>query len=53
VSLCLTKYYAIKTFGEAELQLYAFLISALDRSEWSASPSARFTPGEMDAGTNE
>jgi len=34
-----------------EVQLHAFLISALDGGEWSASHSSRFIPGERAPGT--
>jgi hypothetical protein len=42
-------------YGEAywgvELQLHAFLTSALDGGEWSTSRSGCFTPGERALGT--
>jgi hypothetical protein len=38
LSLCLTKYHSIKTYWIMEVRLHAFLISALDGGEWSASP---------------
>jgi len=31
--------------GEVNVQMYAFLTSALDGGEWSASRASRFTPG--------
>jgi hypothetical protein len=34
-----------------EVQLHAFLTSALDGSEWSASHPGLFTPGERASGT--
>jgi hypothetical protein len=43
LSLCLTKHYAVKTYWEMEVELYAFLISALGGGEWSASRPGRFT----------
>jgi hypothetical protein len=43
--LYLTKHHAIKTYGEVELQLHAFLASVLDEGEWSATRTGRFTPG--------
>jgi hypothetical protein len=42
-SLCLIKHHD-KTYGKAKLQLHAFLTSALDRGEWSASRPGRLTP---------
>jgi hypothetical protein len=42
--LCLTKYHATKTNWGVHVQLHAFLSLALDRGEWSASHSGRFTP---------
>jgi hypothetical protein len=51
VSLCLTKHHAMKTYWEVELQLHAFLTSALEGGgEWSASRPCRFTPGERTPG---
>jgi hypothetical protein len=35
----------MKVYGGVEVQLHAFLISALDGDEWSASHPIRFTPG--------
>jgi len=32
-----------------ELKLHTFLISALDRGEWSTSLSGRLIPGELNA----
>jgi len=43
--LCLTKHHAMKTYGGVELQIHAFITSALDGGEWSASRPGRFTPG--------
>jgi len=37
VNLCLTKYHAKKKYEGVEVQLHAFLISALDGGEYSAS----------------
>jgi hypothetical protein len=45
LSLHVTKHHAIKTYGGVEVQLHAFLISALDGDDWSAPRSGRFTPG--------
>jgi hypothetical protein len=52
LSLCLTKYHAMKTIGGVEVQLHAFLTSALDGGEWSASHPGCFTPGERAPGTH-
>jgi hypothetical protein len=41
-----SKHYAIKTYGEADVSSHAFLTSALDGSEWSASRPGHFTPWE-------
>jgi hypothetical protein len=38
--------YAIKTYVRVEVQLHAFLTSALDGGEWSASRPGHFTPKE-------
>jgi hypothetical protein len=46
LSLGLTKHHSIKTYGEVEVQLYAFFTSALDGGEWLASRPGRFTPGK-------
>jgi hypothetical protein len=46
LSLCLTKHYAIKTYWGVEVQLHAFLTSAIDGGVWSASHPGRFTPKE-------
>jgi len=44
LSLGLTKHQAMKTYWVLEVQLHAFLNSAVDRGEWSASRLGRFTP---------
>jgi len=44
-SLSLTKHRTTKAYG-VEVQLHAFLISAQDEDEWSASRPSRFTPEE-------
>jgi hypothetical protein len=36
----------MKAYWGAEIQLHAFLTSALDEWEWSASSPGRFTPRE-------
>jgi hypothetical protein len=51
-SLCLTKLHTMKTYWGVEVQLHAFLTSALDGGEWSASRSGRFTPREGTPGTH-
>jgi hypothetical protein len=45
-NLRLTKYHANKTYWGVEVWLRAFLTSALDGGEWSASRPGRFTPGK-------
>jgi len=42
----------MKTYGEVEVFLHAFLISALDGDEWSASDPDLFTPRETAPGTH-
>jgi hypothetical protein len=42
--LGLTKYHAMETYGWVEIQLHAFLTSALEDGEWSTSRSDRFIP---------
>jgi hypothetical protein len=37
LSLCLTKHYAMNTYGGVYVQTHIFLTSALVRGEWSAS----------------
>jgi hypothetical protein len=37
----------MKTYWGVEVQLHAFLTSALDGGEWSASRPGRFTPQGM------
>jgi hypothetical protein len=44
LSLCLTKYHSMKTYGGVDVWVRAFLTSAQDGSEWSASRPGRFTP---------
>jgi len=34
LSLCLIKHHAINMYGEVEIWVHAFLIMALDESEW-------------------
>jgi len=45
--LCLTKHHAMKTYRGVEVSLHAFLTSAPDRGEWSAS-----RPGRLNLVTN-
>jgi hypothetical protein len=40
----LTKYHAMKAYEGMEIELHAFLTSALEGGEWSASRRGRFTP---------
>jgi len=44
----------MKAYGGMEVQLHAFLTSALNGSEWTASRPGRFTPppGEISLGTH-
>jgi len=44
--LYLIKHHATKTHGTIEIWLHAFLTSALDGDEWSASRPDYFTCGE-------
>jgi hypothetical protein len=52
LSLCLTKHHAVKTSFGVEERLHAFLTSALDGGEWSASSPDRFTLRERAPGTH-
>jgi len=47
LSLCLTKYHAMETYGGATVQIYTFLTAALDGDHWSASRPCRFTPSNL------
>jgi hypothetical protein len=42
----------MKAYWGMEVQLHAFLTSALDEGEWSASRPGRFTPRERALGTH-
>jgi hypothetical protein len=46
VSLCLTKHDAVRLIRGVEVYLHAFLTSAVDGGEWSASRSASFIAEE-------
>jgi hypothetical protein len=52
LSLCLTKHYAMETYGEVDIYIYmcvcvcVYLTSALVGGEWSASRPRRFAPGD-------
>jgi hypothetical protein len=35
----------MKEYGGVKIYIHAFLTSALDRGEWSATRACRFTPG--------
>jgi hypothetical protein len=50
LNLWLTKYHIMMTYEGVELQLHAFLISALDGGELSASCSGRFILRERATG---
>jgi hypothetical protein len=50
--LRLTKHHILKTYGRVEVQLHAFLTSALDGGEWSRSRPGRFIPGERASDIN-
>jgi hypothetical protein len=36
--------HAMQTYGREDVRLYAFLISVLDRGEWSATRRRRYAP---------
>jgi hypothetical protein len=44
LSLCLTKHYAMKTYGGAVVYIHVFSTSVLVAGEWSASRPERFNP---------
>jgi hypothetical protein len=50
LSLCLTKFHTTKTYWVVEVQLHAFLTSAQDGGELSASRPGRFTAGDRTPG---
>jgi hypothetical protein len=43
-SLCLIKHQTLKAYGDMNVELYAFLTSALDGDEWSALYPGCFNP---------
>jgi hypothetical protein len=50
-SFCCIKHHDMKTYGGLEVQLRAFLTSALGRREWSSSQPDCFTSGVRDPST--
>jgi hypothetical protein len=44
-------HHVMTTQSKMEIQFHAFLTSALDGGEWSASRFGRFTPGDRFLGT--
>jgi hypothetical protein len=52
LSLCLTKYHTMKTYGELVGWPHVFLTSALEGGERSASHPGRFIPGVRAPGTH-
>jgi len=52
MSLCLTKHLAMNTYWGVEIWFHAFLTSAPDGGEWSASRTGRLTLGERTLGTH-
>jgi hypothetical protein len=44
LSLCLTKYHDMRTYGGVEVYLLYFLASLIDGGEWSASPIGPLSP---------
>jgi len=45
-------HHAIKTYRGVRVEHHAFLTSALNGDEWSASGPGRFTPGERTPSTH-
>jgi hypothetical protein len=52
LSLCLTKHHAMKVWWEVEVQIHAFLTSALDGCQWSVSRPGRFILRERAPGNH-
>jgi hypothetical protein len=52
LSLHLTKHHTMKTYCGVEVQIHAFLTSALDGGEWSASQPGHFNRRERAHGTH-
>jgi hypothetical protein len=46
VKVKVTEHHAMKPYGEMEVELHAFLTSAVDGGEWLVSCPRRFTPGK-------
>jgi hypothetical protein len=46
LSLCLSKHYAMKTYGGVDVKNHVFLTSEIVGGEWSTSCPGCFTPGE-------
>jgi hypothetical protein len=44
LSPCLTNHYAMKTYGEVDVQIHVFWTPALVECEWSDSRPRRFNP---------
>jgi hypothetical protein len=51
LSLCLIRHQTMKVYWGVDVLLHAFLTSALDGGDWSASNPRRFNPRERAPGT--